>query len=74
MAEKTALIHSDNIQLDQLIKWLGLSETGGQARWVIDEGKVRVNGKLVYERRKKIISGDRVVVDGEEYRVITGED
>ena len=56
MEEKITRIYSDYIQLDQLIKWLGLSETGGQARWLIDEGQVHVNGKISHERRKKNIS------------------
>ena len=63
-------IHSEMIQLDQLIKWLGLSETGGQARMFIDEGKVSVNGKVIFERRKKIIPGDIVIIDGNEYQII----
>ena len=63
-------IHSEMIQLDQLIKWLGLSETGGQARMFIDEGKVSVNGKVIFERRKKIIPGDIVIIDGNEFQII----
>jgi ribosome-associated protein len=69
-----AEIHSEKIQLDQLIKWLGLSETGGQARTLIDEGKVKVNGNTVFERRKKIVPGDIVLICGNEYLVVSEDE
>lgn len=69
MARQIAAIRSEFIQLDQLIKWLGLTETGGQARWLVDEGNVTVNGQRVSERRKKIFPGDVVTVAGEEFLV-----
>ena len=73
LQRKTAVIHSSTIQLDQLIKWIGLSETGGQARKWIDEGEVSVNGKRVIERRKKIFPDDIVAIGVEEYKVIFEE-
>jgi ribosome-associated protein len=63
-------VSTDVIQLDQLLKWMGLTETGGQARFLIDAGKVQVNGQTVKERRKKIYPGDCVMIDGQEYRVL----
>ena len=69
-----ATIHSKMIQLDQLIKWLGLSDTGGQARILIDNGRVMVNGKIVLERRKKIVPGDVVTIDGNEYLIIAEDE
>ena len=69
-----AAIHSKMIQLDQLIKWLGLSDTGGQARILIDNGRVMVNGKIVLERRKKIVPGDVVTIDGNEYLIIAEDE
>ena len=71
MAEQKTVIASEFIQADQLIKWLGLSETGGQARWLIDEGKVSVNGHVIHERRKKIYPGDVVLIEGQAYRIET---
>ena len=69
-----AIIHSKMIQLDQLIKWLGLSDTGGQARILIDNGRVMVNGQIVFERRKKIVPGDVVTIEGTEYLIIAEEE
>jgi ribosome-associated protein len=70
MKRETAEIITEFIQLDQLLKWLGITETGGQARFLVDEGRVAVNGVVVYERRKKIVPGDLVCVDAQEYLVV----
>lgn len=52
------------IQLDQLLKWEGLIETGGQIRPMLDEGLILVNGQKATERRKKIHPGDMVEIKG----------
>ena len=69
MKRETAEITTESIQLDQFIKWIGISETGGQARFLVDEGNVSVNGVRVTERRKRLFPGDCVVLDGTEYLV-----
>ena len=69
MKKETAEITTESIQLDQFIKWLGITETGGQARFLVDEGNVAVNGVRVTERRKKLFSGDCVVIDRTEYLI-----
>ncbi len=63
-------IATDFIQLDQLLKWIGVTETGGQARFLIDEGNVKVNGVISNIRRKKIFPGDRVIIGNQEYLVV----
>lgn len=69
MKKETAEITTESIQLDQFIKWLGITETGGQARFLVDEGNVAVNGVRVTERRKKLFPGDCVVIDRTEYLI-----
>ena len=69
MKRETAEITTESIQLDQFIKWIGISETGGQARFLVDEGNVSVNGVRVTERRKKLFPGDCIVIEGTEYLV-----
>ena len=69
MKRETAEITTASIQLDQFIKWLGITETGGQARFLVDGGNVSVNGVRVTERRKRLFPGDCVVIDGTEYLV-----
>lgn len=69
MNTETVKISTELIQLDQLLKWIGLAETGGQARFLIDDGKVQVNGEVVRERRKKIVPGDQVMIGKQIYVV-----
>lgn len=55
-------IHTETIQLDQLLKWAGIIESGGQIKYFLDNESISVNGKIVTEKRKKIIAGDVVEV------------
>lgn len=52
-------IESEFIRLQDLLKLGGAVETGGQAKIVIQNGEVRVNGEICTMRGKKIRSGDR---------------
>jgi ribosome-associated protein len=53
------------IQLDQFLKWHGLVSTGGQAKLVIQTGKVQVNGLVETRRKKKLKAGDKVAYAGQ---------
>jgi len=53
------------IDLLQLLKATGLCATGGEAKWAVDEGRVTVNGDPESRRRRKLVIGDQVVVDGQ---------
>lgn len=57
------------IDLLQLLKATGLCATGGEAKWAVDEGRVTVNGAAESRRRRKLLVGDEVVVDG-QYLVV----
>ena len=63
-------ISTEVIQLDQLLKWMGLSETGGQSRFLIAAEKVRINGIIVTVRKRKIYPGDCLTIGGQEYRIL----
>lgn len=52
------------IKLDSFMKWQNLVETGGQAKLVIQDGEVRVNGKIETRRGRKLINGDKVTFKG----------
>ena len=61
---------SDNtIKLDQFLKFVGVAPTGGQAKLMIQNGDVRVNGTIETRRGRKLVSGDRVTVGGENFNV-----
>jgi ribosome-associated protein len=57
------------IKLDQFIKWVGAAQTGGEAKLLIQDGQVQVNGQLELRRGRKLVNGDQVVVGGEVYVV-----
>ncbi len=56
-------IDGDYIKLDQLLKFSGAIDSGGQAKLMILNGDVRVNGSIATERGKKIRKGDIVEVE-----------
>ena len=60
--EKIA-IETAFIKLDSLLKFASLVGTGGEAKYVIGEGLVRVNGEVCTMRGKKIRPGDTVEFD-----------
>ena len=53
-------INTEFIKLDSLLKFAALVGTGGEAKYVITEGFVSVNGEVCTMRGRKIYSGDRV--------------
>ncbi|CUH95764.1 hypothetical protein P22_1844 [Propionispora sp. 2/2-37] len=57
-------IHTATIQLDQLLKWAGIVESGAQVKFLLADAMIEVNGKRIEERRKKIYPGDVVHVKG----------
>ena len=63
-------IHTEFIKLQDLLKFAGAVETGGDAKLIIQEGRVFVNGELCTMRGKKLRPGDRVVIDGEAELVV----
>lgn len=59
-------IETEYIKLDSLLKFAAVVGTGGEAKYVISEGMVTVNGEVCTMRGKKIRPGDVVVFDGQE--------
>lgn len=57
-------IHTEFIQLDQFLKWVGIIESGGQVKFMIDGQEIMINNKIATERRKKLYPGDIVEVAG----------
>lgn len=64
-------IHTEFIRLQDLLKFAGAVETGGDAKLIIQEGRVSVNGQVCTMRGKKLRPGDRAAVDGELELVVT---
>ena len=57
------------IQLDQLLKFSGIALSGGEAKEMIFAGIVDVNGVTASERRKKIYSGDIVIIYADDVTI-----
>ncbi len=67
-------IKTEKIALDQFLKWAQVVSTGGEAKALIQEGLVLVNGAVEERRGRRLQPGDQVVVEGRGgYRVITHE-
>ena len=62
------------IKLDQFLKLANIASTGGQAKQMILDGQVKVNGEVELRRGRKLRHGDSVVVDGEEMVVMVEEE
>lgn len=62
-------ITSEYIKLDSFLKAVNAVGSGGEAKVVIAEGVVRVNGAAELRRGRKLRPGDRVEVDGHAYLV-----
>ena len=58
-------LREDYIKLGQALKAAGLVESGVDAKFVIQDGLVLVNGHIETQRGKKLVAGDKVEFDGE---------
>ena len=66
---ETIKITTEYIKLQDLLKFASLVSTGGEAKIIIQEGEVKVNGEVCTQRGKKIRPGDDVMLDGRHYTV-----
>lgn len=66
-------LEEEPIELCNLLKLIGLADTGGQAKLFISEGYVHLNGELCTLKRKKIYAGDQFSFNGEEFVVSLAE-
>ena len=57
-------LKEEYIELISLLKFLKISETGGHAKMMVDEGLVKRNGETEYRRRAKLRKGDMLEVEG----------
>ena len=61
---ETIEIKTDVIQMDQLLKWAGIIESGGQVKFLIEDQVIKLNQVLVTEKRKKVFPGDILEING----------
>lgn len=64
MQAQDIAITTEFIKLEGLLKFAGIVGTGGEAKSIILEGDVSVNGEVCMQRGKKIRAGDTVTLPG----------
>lgn len=69
---KEVLINSEPVELYKILKFEGLVSNGGEAKAVVGQGQVRLNGKVETQKRKKIVAGDVIEFGGEKYSILLG--
>ncbi len=62
-------LREDFIKLGQALKAAGLAESGVEAKLLIQDGQVRVNGQVEVQRGKKLVAGDVVEFAGEIIKI-----
>lgn len=63
-------VFTDMIKLDSFLKFSGMTETGGIAKEIIAQGKVKVNGEVCLSRGKKLFPGDKVTIEEAEITLV----
>ena len=62
-------LRDEYIKLGQALKAAGFVESGVDAKFVIQDGLVSVNGEIEVQRGKKLYAGDVISFDGQEIRI-----
>lgn len=63
-------ITQEPVELYKILKFEGVASSGGEAKQVIDEGLVRVNGEVETRKRKKIFAGDTIELGQDKLKVV----
>ena len=70
MENKTTFkINGEYIELLALLKALGIAQTGGHAKMMVDSSEVLRNGEVELRRRAKCVKGDTVQIDQQRIRL-----
>ena len=67
---ETSVLRDEFIKLGQALKAAGLCETGAEAKMVIQDGMVTVNGQVETQRGKKLYGGDEITFQGETVKIV----
>ena len=73
IAEKKGVpvkITTENIRLDSALKLSNAVSTGGQAKWIIQDNLVKVNGEICTSRGKKLFEGDNFQYERVIYEIV----
>jgi ribosome-associated protein len=63
-ARRTIVLDEREINLTQVVKLAGCAPSGGEAKMLIADSKVRVNGEVELRKRRQMKAGDTIVIEG----------
>ena len=62
-------INKEPVELFKLLKFEGLVGSGGEAKMMVADGMVKLNGQVEIQKRKKVVSGDVIEFNGETMKL-----
>ena len=62
-------ITKEPVELYKVLKFESIVSSGGEAKFVVSEGMVSLNGEVETRKRKKMVSGDVIEFNGEKYKL-----
>ena len=63
-------IRGETIRLGQVLKVAGIADSGGEAKALIADGRVSVNGEVETRRGRQLHAGDELAAAGQELRLV----
>ena len=63
------VINTEFLKLDSALKFANMAESGGEAKTMVQDGYVSVNGEVCTQRGRKLRDGDTVTVAGQSFRI-----
>ena len=67
-------INKEPVELYKILKFESIVSSGGEAKAVIDDGQVLVNGEIETRKRKKIVAGDIIEFMNEKFKIVLNKD
>ena len=69
---KDVLINKEPVELFKILKFEGIASSGSKAKDIIASGTILVNGIIEKQKRKKMVAGDTIEMNGEIFRLKLG--
>lgn len=69
---KDVFINKEYVELFKILKFEGIASSGAEAKDMIAAGTVLVNGIIEKQKRKKMVAGDAIELNGEIFRLKLG--
>ena len=66
---RIVFINQEPTELYKILKFENMVESGGEAKMVIAQGLVRVNGEVETRKRRKIVAGDEIEYEKERIKI-----